>query len=274
MLDLDEALAGPWYEAANKPILWLGIVLLAAPWLVYRLFASAGRERLAWAFIALGAVVFLPLAAGQLRWVFYPEILLLIPYAALAGAVLDRVAKRMPEQAIGVLRPFLVAALCVWFYVPSAVSGSGPQRSESIRSATTCPIRSLAGVLNDPAGLGARPRTVFALVDFGPELLYRTAHSVLAIPNHRLQPGFAAGYRAMTANDFAEAERRLRAARVDLVLVCPDSAESWFYDTDGRARTLNEALRADDPPAFLRPLALPAPLSEQFKLFALRPGGE
>jgi hypothetical protein len=180
----------------------------------------------------------------------------------------------MPEPAIGVLRPFLVAALCVWFYLPSAVSGSGPKKSEAIRSATTCPIRSLAGLLNDPAGLGARSRTVFALIDFGPELLYRTPHSVLAIPNHRLQPGFAAGYRAMTASDFAEAERRLRAARVDLVLVCPDSAESWFYDTDGGARTLNEALRADDPPAFLRPLALPAPLSEQFKLFALRPSGE
>ena len=274
VLDLDAALAGPWYEAANKPILWLGIVLLAAPWLVYRLLASAGRERLAWAFIALGTVVFLPLAAGQLRWVFYPEILLLIPYAAFAGAVLDRIAKRMPEQVVGVLRPLLVAALCVWFYVPSAVSDSGPRRSESTRTATTCPIRSLAEVLNDPAGLGARPRTVFALVDFGPELLYRTPHSVLAIPNHRLQPGFAAGYRAMTASDFAEAERRLRAARVDLVLVCPDSAESWFYDTDGSARTLNEALRADDPPAFLRPLALPAPLSEHFKLFALRPSAE
>ena len=73
--------------------------------------------------------------------------------------------------------------------------------------------------------------------------------------------------------DGCEVLRRLRAARVDLVLICPDSAESWFYDTDGSARTLNEALRADDPPAFLRPIALPAPLSEQFKLFALRPSG-
>ena len=253
---------------------WVTLLLLAGPWLVYRLFASAGPERLAWAFIALGAVVFLPLAARQLRWAFYPEILLLIPYAAFAGVVLDRVAERMPEQVLGVLRPLLVAALCVWFYVPSAVSDSGPQRSEAIRSATTCPIRSLAEVLNDPAGLGARPRTVLALIDFGPELLYRTPHSVLAIPNHRLQPGFAAGYRAMTASDFAEAERRLRAARVDLVLICPNSAERWFYDTDDSARTLNEALRADDPPAFLRRLALPAPLSEQFKLFALRPSGE
>ncbi len=49
----DPALAGPWYEAASKPILWLGIALLAMPWLVYRLLVSAGRERLAWAFIAL-----------------------------------------------------------------------------------------------------------------------------------------------------------------------------------------------------------------------------
>jgi hypothetical protein len=115
---------------------------------------------------------------------------------------------------------------------------------------------------------------VLALIDFGPELLYRTPHSVLAIPNHRLQRGFATGYRVMSASNFAEAERGLRAAGVDLVLICPDSAESWFYETDESAQTLNEALRDDDPPAFLRPLALPAPLSEQFKLFAVRPVGE
>lgn len=273
VVNLSASRDGSWYEIAAKPILWLGIALPAIPWLVYRWLASAGRERLAWAFIALGAGLFMPLAARQLRWAFYPEIFLLFPYAALAGAAVDRIAKRAPEQVIGVLRPVIVAALCVWFYVPSAVSDSGPPRSEAIRSASACPLRSLAHVLNDPAGLGASPKTVLALIDFGPELLYRTPHSVLAIPNHRYQRGFAAGYRVMTAIDFVEAERGLRAAAIGLVLICPDSAERWFYDTEGSARTLYEALRDDDPPAYLRPLPLPAPLDEQFKLFAVRPVG-
>jgi hypothetical protein len=131
----------------------------------------------------------------------------------------------------------------------------------------------LAPLLNDPAGLGAAPKTILALIDFGPELLYRTQHSVLSIPNHRYQPGFAAGYRIMTASDFAAAERGLRAAGVDLVLVCPNSVEAWFYNTETEATTLSEALQAGDPPGYLNQVVLPEPLNGQFKLYTLRGAG-
>lgn len=274
LIRLPDSWDGDWAGAVTRPLLWLGLALMAGPWLIYRIWAApaggVGAERLAWIYLGLGAALFLPLAARQVRWAFYPEVFLLIPYAALAGAFLDRVAARTSEQLIGVLRPLLVVALCAWFYVPAGMSDSPPQSSAAIRSAVTCPIRELAPLLNDPAGLGAAPRTILALIDFGPELLYRTRHSVLAIPNHRRQPGFTAGYRIMTASDFAAAERGLRAAGVDLVLVCPNSAESWFYNTESDEKTLSQALQAGDPPGYLRRVALPEPLDGQFKLYALR----
>ena len=272
LIRLPDSWDGDWAGAVTRPLLWLGLALMAGPWLIYRIWAApvGGAERLAWVYLGLGAALFLPLAARQVRWAFYPEVFLLIPYAALAGAFLDRVAARTSEQLIGVLRPLLVVALCAWFYVPAGMSDSPPQSSAAIRSAVSCPIRELAPLLDDPAGLGAAPRTILALIDFGPELLYRTRHSVLAIPNHRRQPGFTAGYRIMTASDFAAAERGLRAAGVDLVLVCPNSAESWFYNTESDAQTLSQALQAGDPPGYLRRVALPEPLDGQFKLYALR----
>ncbi len=147
---------------------------------------------------------------------------------------------------------------------------SAPRASAAIQNAALCPIRELAPLLDDPAGLGARPMTILALIDFGPELLYRTRHSVLAIPNHRHQPGFTTGYRIMTGSDFDAAERGLRSAGVDLVLVCPSSAESWFYDTESEAQTLSQALQAGEPPGYLSRIALPAPLDGQFRLYALR----
>ncbi len=272
--ELADSFDGAWYEYAAKPLLWLGLVLLAGPWLLLRLVTTAGRERLAWAYITLGVAVFLPLAVARLRWAFYPELLLLIPYAGFAGAALERLAARLPASAIGVARPLLVVSLCIWYVIPTVASDSSPHTGAAVRTAAACPIRSLAPVLNDPEGLGARPRTLLAFIDLGPELLYRTPHAVLAIPNHRYQPGFATGYRIMTASDMSAAERALRGAGVDLLLLCPGSAEAWFYDTEDDARTLNEALREGDPPAFLRALALPAPLSEQFKLFAVRATGE
>lgn len=263
---------GGWAKALTWPILWLGLALLAGPWLLVRIRASTGPERLAWVYLGLGAGLFLPLAAGQVRWAFYPEVFLLIPYAALAGALLDRIAARASEHLVGVLRPLLVVAFCAWFYLPAGMLDAAPQTSSAVRSAVSCSLRDLAPVLDDPAGLGATPKTILALIDFGPELLYRTRHAVLAIPNHRRQPGFTASYRIMTAGDFAEAERGLRAAGVDLVLVCPGSAESWFYDTEDATPTLSDALQAGDPPGFLSPVDLPAPLSGQFKLYALRAG--
>ncbi len=270
MIRFPDSADGDWMSAVTRPLLWLGLALPAVPWLLFGIWASAGPRRMAWVYLGLGAALFLPLAAREVRWAFYPELFLLIPYAALAGALVDWIAARASVHLVGALRPRLVGAFCAWFYVPAGMSDTAPQTSAAVRSAVSCPIRELAQVLNDPAGLGASPKSILALIDFGPELLYRTAHSVLAIPNHRLQPGFTTGYRIMTESDFGAAERGLRSAGIDLVVVCPSSAESWFYDTGDDARTLSQALQAGDPPGFLSPVALPEPLSGQFKLFALR----
>ncbi len=274
LIKFPDSLDGNWARAVTRPLLWLGLALIAGPWLIYRIWVvptgQGGAERLAWIYLGLGAAVFLPLAARQARWAFYPEVFLLIPYAAVAGTFLDRVAARTSQLVIGVLRPLVVVTLCAWFYVPASLLNTAPQSSAAIRSASSCPIRELAPLLEDPAGLGAAPKTILALIDFGPELLYRTQHSVLSIPNHRNQPGFAAGYRIMTASNFAAAERGLRAAGVDLVLVCPNSVEDWFYNTESDATTLSQALQAGEPPSYLSQIALPAPLNGQFKLYALR----
>jgi len=56
------------------------------------------------------------------------------------------------------------------------------------------------------------------------------------------------------------------------VLVCPNSAEDWFYDTETDATTLSEALQAGDPPGYLNRVVLPEPLNGQFKLYQLRAG--
>ncbi len=262
----NETLAG----VITKPIIWLGIAVLAIPWLLRLVLVSSGPERRVWVFFALGAVLFTPLGLAQLRWVVYPELFLLVPYAALAGSVTAWLSARLPELALSVVRPLLIAGFCVWFYLPAAIFNTNPSDAAAITNAVHCPVRTLAPVLNDPAGLGAAPKRVLAFVDFGPELLYRTRHSVFAIPNHRPQPGFAAGYNIMTARDFAWAEAELRRAGADLVLICPSSAEVWFYDDGAGGRTLYQALSAGDVPGFLTPVPLPGALAQQFRLFIVR----
>lgn len=265
---------GSWPKALARPVLWLGIALPAVPWLLHLMHRSPGPERRVWVFFALGLLLFTPFGVLHLRWVMYPELFLVIPYAALAGALVARLADALSENALSIVRPLVIAGLAIWFYVPTFATQAGPPVGASEQSAVSCPLRTLAPVLDDPAGLGAAPKRVLAFIDFGPELIYRTKHSVFAIPNHRRQPGFTLGYGIMTATDFGRARDDLLLAGIDLILICPGSVEGWFYSTEEPGRTLYQTLAADEPPAFLEPIALPGVLAEHFRLFSLRKSAE
>lgn len=253
-----------------RPTLWLGIAILAGPWLARCIARAQGPERRVWIYLGLGALVTLPIAAAQRRWSFYPELFLLMPYAALAGTVVDWLSARLPRLAAALARLTVICGLCTWVYLPAAFSGSQASLSMPAGSAAVCPVDALAPILNDPAGLGTSPKRVLAFIDVGPELLYRTGHSVFSIPSHRFQPGFTTTYRIMTATDPSRARRLLAAARVDLVLICPESAEAWFYDTAAGAPTFHELLSDGRAPEFLEPVPLPEAVAGRIKLYRVR----
>jgi len=260
-----------WAKAAGDAILWLGIAVPAAPWLAYRLWRCRGAARGLWLLVAIASVAFVPLTLYQVRWASYAETILVLPYADLGAAIAVRLSVRFPERVLGVIRPFLFAGMLTWMFMPSAmVTASVGDKNTPEAAKRNCPINVLSNTLVDPSGLGRESKTILALIDFGPEILYRTRHSVLSIPNHRPQPGFAAGYRIMTATDYAVSRQLLADGRVDLVAICLGSAETWFYETDTGGRTLYQALSDGAPPAFLTPVPLPEDAGG-FRLFAVRP---
>jgi len=261
-----------WAGSVEGAVFWLGIALPAVPWLVYRLRRGGEAVRRQFLLIAVALVAYVPLTLYQVRWACYAETVLVLPYADLAAALVARLSARFSEPILSVVRPLLVVAMCTWVFVPSVLAGT-PQndRAQAVKLRQSCPVKEFAAALDDPSGLGRGPKVVLALIDFGPELLYRTPHAVLSIPNHRPQPGFAAGYRIMTATDFAVSRRLLAENRVDLVAICSGSAEPWFYDDGQSGDTLYRALSDGAPPAFLRPVPLPDDVGG-FRLFAVRSG--
>ncbi len=56
--------------------------------------------------------------------------------------------------------------------------------------------------------------------DRGSEMLYRTDHGVLAIANHRYQPGFTFFFEVMTTADMEESHRRMEERGVVAAMVC------------------------------------------------------
>jgi hypothetical protein len=108
--------------------------------------------------------------------------------------------------------------------------------------------------------------------DYGPELLYRTGHSVLSIPNHRPQRGFTATYLVLTRASEGLARAMLAEHGVDWILLCPGAVERSVFAPDGDHGTLYTRLAEGAPPSWLRPLPLPDELATQARLYAIRPG--
>jgi hypothetical protein len=108
--------------------------------------------------------------------------------------------------------------------------------------------------------------------DYGPELLYRTGHSVLSIPNHRPQPGFTATYLVLSRASEGLARAMLAEHGVDWILLCPGKVERSVFAADGEdGDTLYARLAGGSPPPWLRPLPLPDDLASQARLYAISP---
>ena len=96
---------------------------------------------------------------------------------------------------------------------------------------------------------------------------------MLSIPNHRPQPGFNAGYRALTATDLRAARAELARHGVDWILLCPSIVERGQF-TEGREgeATLYRRLLDGTAPAWLRAVGLGEELRGSMQLFEIDPG--
>jgi hypothetical protein len=253
-------------HAANRLIQIVGIAALALPFLVVLLVRPSATQRL-WLAVALVLAVFLPLAFYQVRWSSYAQVALLLPYSAGVGWLLHRLAVWMPGWSLVLCRPLLILIGLFW---PLLLGQAFPQK-QIVTADQSCPLGRLAPALAEASG-GASG-TVLDMADHGPEILYRTGHAVLSIPNHRPQPGFAATLRILTATDPAAARAELERAGVDWILLCPNPVErELFAAGEHTGTTFYRRLIDGEPPAWLRPLPLPQDVAGEVRLFAVTPG--
>jgi hypothetical protein len=253
-------MSGRLAEAVRRVVEFLGIGLFALPCLGLLLVRCSGPARCFWATVALAMLVFVPLAFHQVRWTSYAEAFLVWPYAAAVAWLLGRFSGALDRSGT-LLRPLIILAALFW---PFAVAAALPQ--QVIQSAgRACPVERLAAVLNRAA---PAPRTLLAYADYGSELLYRTPHRVLSIPNHRPQPGFAATWRILTSTDDRVAQTELARFGVDWILLCPNRTERVLFGLAGAAApTLYQRLADGEPPDWLRALPLEEEVAAAARLF-------
>jgi hypothetical protein len=260
---------GDWWPQIQKFCFWLGIIIPVVPAMFLVIKKTRGPERRFWAYIASCLLVFIPLAILQVRWSAYVVILSLPAYAWLVAALLEKIRQDLPSKLAVILKVPVLVLCALWFIFPSEITASS-ESNENGDAISICSIKNLAPILNDPTGLGDHALNLLAFVDFGPELLYRTGHTLYSMPNHRPQPGFTDSYMIMSAASDIEAKNIVEKRKVDLILICTGGAEKNFYINAANTDTLYTRLTRDNAPPWLDEITLPDEISNAFKLYRVQ----
>ncbi|MDP6343450.1 MAG: hypothetical protein QF491_07960, partial [Alphaproteobacteria bacterium] len=244
---------------------FLGPALIALPVSLWHLRRPGGRP--AWAILALGLLLFGPLAVMQMRWTSYVAILALPGYAWLLAGILARLDRRRPLSLLflsSLGRTVAVLAFAVGFFLASRlVPGQGSQDPK-------CPLDGMARHLATEGSAEHGRLRILSYLTVASAILYRGPHEVIGTPYFRNREGGRDTLAFFGASDPERAREIVDRRRVDLVLACPADRESRLYRGDGAKPTLLDRLAAGTAPAWLRPIPLPADLAAWYRLYEVR----
>lgn len=243
---------------ADNPA-WTGVWLLnpvtAVGLVAWRVVRTRGRARRVWLVYGLFLLPSLVLASWAIRGMSATHLFAAVPLAWLVAASWRAVERRWTgwRRLAGKIGSLLAISPLPAILVVALAAGAPPDD----KTAAKCNIRAVSETLADPAGLGARSRLIASMIDFGPELLFRTPHAVVAAPYHR-NTGIIDNYDLLSARDDAAARALTDRLGIDLILLCPEKAEMRLYQGGKDAPTLADRLAADEAPSWLRPMETPA----------------
>lgn len=253
----------------GRLLIYEGGALIAVTFSLWLLITkSEAREEPFWPMTTLLLLVFGILAAMQIRWGLYVGVA-----AAPALAELTwRIAVKL--GAGGARLRFLTAygMVALSFGIGPIAAGQAISTMETTAKPrmpqANCLIPNISRYLSDPATYGRKPNTILTRINYGPEIMYRTPHRVVAtLHHHDLElAGIAALYRIMKAVDMDQARRWLQHSGVGLILICPTGKHP--YGT-GAGNGLYERLVSGRLPPWLEAVNLPASVDDGFRLFEL-----
>ncbi len=247
-------------------LVYLGGTLIAVPWSLWRLRTHwGGPGRWGWCLAAAALIVYLALAVNWIRDSMYAGI-----FVALAvGDLVSRLEARLARRASAATRPLAFASAAVVLAVgplAAGVAGVAGMRGEDAQP--RCPIQDLSRHLNGDAW-GLPPRTILASPNFGPELLYRTAHRVIGTLHHPNAGGILDSIRILGGNDEARTLGLIRMRRVDLIMICVHGGSDGYIRGRDDPRTLYRRLVDGNLPPWALAVRLPPGLSDAILLFEI-----
>lgn len=263
-------------------LFYVGTVIVAAPWMVWRLIREWRKpERWAWFLIAAALAVYMAFAVNWVRWSLYAGLVLSVFLADLivaADAAIDRrfvFPRRLLVKTAAILilaaGPLVIGAAGIYGQA-KATSKPGDPVVYAEDDPRPCPLQAMSRQLNAPPW-DARPRTILASPNFGAELLYRTPHKVLGTFHHPNAPGILDGVRILGGAEESETLGLIRKRKIDLILICLNSGRAGYIRGRDDEGILYRRLEDGNLPRWLREIEVPGNLGRAFRLFeVIAPG--
>ncbi len=225
---------------------------------------------LRWVFLTIVLGIYFALSLKHLRFAPFAEIASVWALAEIVGRLMA-----WSEHALKGARQFAVKCGATFVIMLGALmSGTfvmavTPDKTIDQKH-PDCEVANIADLLNDRDGLGATPTVIGGLLDYGPEILYRTAHSVVGAPYHRNGDGIWDSYRLLAATDDAESQAIAQRRDIGVIVICPSAAERRHYLDDDEPDRLYGRLLADNPPAWLTPVPVDRDATGGFRIYTVR----
>jgi len=259
LVDFGNVASGNWKAALVRFSYWMGLIIPALPVIVLKLVKEPNPGKMFWVFIATIFLIYIPNTFIHLRWIHYAIICLILPYAYLISAVLSRIDTITSGLLASVSRILIILLSAGMFILPGyilpevSIASEGQQNENQKR----CQVNSIAPLLNETPGPGDSQKKILAFVDYGPEILFRTAHSVYSIPSHRYQPGYSISYRMMNSNTDDEALGVIESNIPDYILICPNDMKANFYGRKDHEDTFYQRLANKSYPSWINEVENP-----------------
>jgi len=259
LVDFGDIASGNWKAEFVRFSYWMGLIIPAIPVIVLKLVKEPNPGKLFWIFIATTLLIYIPDTFIHLRWIHYAVIILLLPYAFLVSAVLGRVDAMTSGLLASVLRILVILLSAGVFILPGYIFPEASVASEDPQSGTMkrCEINSIVPLLNKTPGPGESQKKILAFVDYGPEILFRTDHSVYSIPSHRYQTGYTVSYQMMNSSTDEEALCIIESNTPDYILICPNDMKTDFYGRKDRTETFYQHLANKSYPSWINEVENP-----------------
>jgi len=253
-------------------LIYLGGGLIALPCCVFFLRRSWGRESAyQWLFLTIAVLAFLIIGTLHVRFSPYAALVYLFPFGQLLSATFAHADKLESDLRRGLIRGGMISLVLagpLFLAVPLGKLGKDSKQGDMAASiAESCDFTALAAYLEQPVVHQGQSLTILALLDYGPELLYRTSHRIIAGPYHRNGAGIYDSHEMLATTDPRESQALMTERGVDLVLLCPQRGERAFFSNPNGKASLYYRLKDGETFDWLRPQDLPANLTKQFRLY-------